>query len=79
MRNAMRLRRGYLVRDVNDRAVGIVTAVTDSSFAVRVNDSHLWLLADAIFYVAENAAKLICSADEIRRYQVESARDEQGG
>ena len=66
----MKLRRGLVVRDVNDRAVGVVAAVADSSFAVRVNGSHLWLLGDAIFYVAENAAKLICNADDIRRYEV---------
>lgn len=65
----MKLRRGLLVRDVNDRTVGVVTAVTDSSFAVRVADSQFWLLADALFYVAEHAAKLICSKEDIRRYE----------
>lgn len=75
----MKLRRGCLVRDVNDRAVGIVTEVTDSSFAVRMNDSDLWLRPDAIFYVAGNAAKLICSADDLPRYQVEPAQDELPG
>jgi hypothetical protein len=57
---------------VNDRPLGVVTAVTDSSFAVRMADRTLWLLADAIFYVADHAAKLICSADEVRRYQAEN-------
>ena len=64
------------MRDVNDRTVGVVTAVTDSSFAVRVSDSQFWLLADAIFYVAEHAAKLICSKEDITRYQVSSYQDD---
>ncbi len=71
----MKLRPGVLVRDVNDRTVGIVTAVGDSRFAVRVAGSQVWLLADAIWYAAEHAVKLICASEEIRRYRADDYVD----
>lgn len=66
----MDMRRGLVVQDVNDRPLGFVDAVDESSFAVRMADRTLWLLADAVFYVADNAAKLICSEEGLRRYEV---------
>jgi|GEM_PF-5273196 len=71
----MKIRKGLVVQDVNDRPVGVVTAVAGSSFAVRMADRTRWLLADAVFYVADHAAKLICSADEVRRYETDGWHD----
>lgn len=66
----MEVRRGFVVQDVNDRPLGVVTAVAESSFAVRMAAGKtLWVLADAVYYVAGHAAKLICSEEGLRRYE----------
>lgn len=72
----MKVRRGLLVRDVNDRMVGVVTAVADASFAVRATDRALWLLSEALFYVTGDFAKLICDKDDIGRYAAPGYADD---
>jgi hypothetical protein len=65
-----RLFYGMSVSDVSNRRVGVVESVLPSTFILKCLDGNvLRLVPDCLFSVSRQNAWLVCTADQLFRYE----------
>ena len=70
MNELRRLKPGMKVSDVGYQPVGEVQTVSDDSFELDVNDDGTVTLSEeALLYVGDGSATLVCNADGIEKYE----------
>ena len=72
------LRAGMSVRDINQRPLGTVRAVLASSYVAKIKGEELELRRESLFSVGPFGATLVCDADAVERYQIQTKVSEDG-